>query len=82
MRGADMPHVALMLTGAAVFAGLYSGYKWLSGQIEKHAADAGRMRDDIRRRASAASVAPRDLGRLEWDERAGVYKPAARDNPA
>ncbi len=73
-----MPQVALVLAGAAVCAGLYSGYKWLSREIEKQAGGARRMGADMRCRAGEDSGAPRDLGRLEWDERAGVYRPAER----
>jgi hypothetical protein len=59
--------IALALVGA----GLYAGYKWLSGKARRAVAEA-------ERRAAEAAGAPRDLGVLEWDAAAGVYRPRNR----
>jgi len=68
-----MPQVfALMLAGA----GLYAGYRWLARQVMHAADDARAAREDLSRRAAQAGAGlPKDLGELEWDERAGVYRP-------
>jgi len=54
-------------------AGL-AGYRLLSA-ISRNAQSGARKADEAVRRA-AAHV--RDLGSLEWDEAAGVYKPRAQ----
>jgi len=56
-------------------AGLYAGYRWLSREMQRGAAEAMRAHEEIARRAADATGRPRDLGTLEWDEAAGVYRP-------
>lgn len=65
--------VGLMLLGA----GLYAGYKALAG-FAAHVADEMTRADEAVRQAAAerAPVREKDLGRLEWDEAAKVYRPA------
>lgn len=53
-------------------AGLYAGYRMVTRQLAK----ASRAADDLKRRAAAA--APKDLGSLEFDADAKVYRPARR----
>lgn len=57
-----MPHVLALV---AVGAGLYAGYRWVSRVIAKGQSDGGR-------------VAPKDLGTLEYDAKAGVYRPRTK----
>lgn len=65
------PFIALAIAGA----GLYAGYRWISRELQRSAAEAGRMRDEADRMAREHMAAPRDLGSLEWDAAAGVYRP-------
>ncbi|MDX2259490.1 MAG: hypothetical protein NW205_11300 [Hyphomicrobiaceae bacterium] len=65
-----MPPQILAL--AAIAAGLYAGYRLAVRANE--AARAERVKVRTNERASAAGE-PRDLGRLEWDDKAGVYRP-------
>ena len=75
VRGEEtMPQlVALILVGA----GLYAGFRWLTLELRRHAEEAARVSEEVRSRAAAAARTPKDLGALEWDERAGVYRPRA-----
>lgn len=58
-----MPHViALVVAGA----GLYAGYRWVSRVIAR-----GQQREGRR-------VTPKDLGNLEYDAKAGVYRPRSK----
>lgn len=67
-----MPQVvALILAGA----GLYAGYRWLARQLIRNAEEAQRQHEELARKAAEATGLPKDLGTLEWDESAGVYKP-------
>ena len=61
------PVMFLALIGAAGIA----GYKIVSNLLEG-SKSAGRKRANEMRRATAPA---RDLGKLEWDEDAGVYRP-------
>lgn len=64
-----MPQViALVLAGAGIFA----GYRWLSREVRRAIATAD---DEINSQAVKSSRMPKDLGSLEWDEKAGVYRP-------
>ncbi len=76
-----MPPLVLL---AIVGAGCYAGYKFFSKLVEqaqtpsrsdKVRSDAERARQEAR----AAKARTRDLGELEWDEKAGVYKPRGSD---
>ena len=66
--------IALTLVGA----GLYAGYRWLAKEVRRAVEAADRERAEIARRAAEAARGPRDLGALEWDDEARVYKPARR----
>lgn len=67
-----MPHVGVMIAGAGIGAAIYAGYRWLSREIMKRAAEVQR---EARQRQQRTAEAPKDLGALEWDDRAGVYRP-------
>lgn len=61
------PVVLLALVGAAGFA----GYRIVSSLLES-SKSSGRNRAKEMRGATSSA---RDLGKLEWDEDAGVYRP-------
>lgn len=59
--------VVLALAGA----GLLAGYKWLSKKIE-----AQMNAEPVRETAEASAPgAPKEMGALEWDGEAKVYRP-------
>jgi hypothetical protein len=60
---------------ALIGAGAVAGYRWLSRQMAAAKVAAERAEVELRRAAEAATVKPKDLGRLEWDAATGVYKP-------
>lgn len=65
-----MPQVlALVIAGA----GLYAGFKWVQRTL-KDAEQAARQREAALREARASAGA-KNLGALEWDAKAGVYRP-------
>jgi hypothetical protein len=67
-----MPQIiGLVLVGASLYAGLQLVVK----NIRQVLAAAERSDAETQREAPAA---PRDEGPLEWDEAAGVYRPARR----
>lgn len=66
-----MPHV---FGAMLIAAGVYAGTRWLVQTLERQAAEAARVADEIKRRAAAAG-APKDLGALEYDATAQVYRP-------
>lgn len=63
--------IALLIAGA----GLYAGYRWVSREINKAAEAAERVRAEMKTRAAERTGGPKDLGRLEWDDAAKVYRP-------
>jgi hypothetical protein len=67
-----MPPLILL---AVAGAGLYVGYKWVSKQAREATEAALRAQDALKRRAQDARTGVKDLGELEWDEAAQVYKP-------
>ncbi len=71
-----MPHLIAL---AVVGAGLYAGYRWASREFAKAAAEAERVKEEMQRKAAGATAGPKDLGRLEWDAEAGVYRPRRPD---
>jgi hypothetical protein len=71
-----MPHV---MFAVLVGAGIGAGMKWLAREMARTAA-AARMAHDQMSRQAPLEVAPKDLGRLEWDADAGVYRPAGHRN--
>ncbi|HEX7076346.1 MAG TPA: hypothetical protein VF226_20100 [Hyphomicrobiaceae bacterium] len=63
-----MPQViALLLAGA----GLYAGCRWVSREVRRALATAQEAEERLRQQS-----APKDLGSLEWDAEAGVYRPS------
>jgi hypothetical protein len=69
-----VPHlIALALVGA----GLYAGYRWLWRTTQEIATEVERTQDELRRRAAGVPV-QKDMGRLEYDPVAGVYRPTRR----
>jgi hypothetical protein len=66
--------MALALVGAAV----YAGYRWLWRPARLIVAEVKRAEDEFRR-AAAGRAFEKDMGRLEYDARTGVYRPAHRD---
>jgi hypothetical protein len=71
-----MPHVVVAVL---IGAGIGAGMKWLAREMTR-AAEAARMAHDRMSGQSPLEVAPKDLGKLEWDANAGVYRPSARRN--
>jgi len=69
-----MPQVvAAVLIGAGIAAGM----KWLAKEMSRAADAARKAQEHMAQRAPFRSV-PKDLGTLEWDSEAGVYRPAKR----
>nr|PZN87112.1 MAG: hypothetical protein DIU57_03195 [Pseudomonadota bacterium] len=64
--------IALVLAGV----GLYAGYRWISREIARALADAREEQEELRNQALNGRRMPKDLGNLEWDEAAGVYRPS------
>lgn len=72
-----MPPLVLI---AVVGAGCYAGYKFFSKLMEQAQTPSPSETERVRREAHAAAnrasaSGTRDLGELEWDEKAGVYRP-------
>lgn len=71
-----MPPLVLL---AVAGAGCYAGYKLFSKLIAQaqtpNRSEADRVRREAKSANRAATGTTRDLGELEWDEKAGVYKP-------
>ena len=66
-----MPPVMLLaLVGAVGFA----GYKIVTSFLEGSKSPGRKRANEMRRATSSA----RDLGKLEWDEDAGVYRPTPK----
>ena len=70
-----MPQVvAAVLIGAGIAAGV----KWIAKEMAR-AADAARVaHDELMRHRDPINAAPKDLGTLEWDAKAGVYRPSGK----
>jgi hypothetical protein len=70
-----MPQViALALLGA----GLYAGYRWVTRATRELADQMRRAEEELRQGASAGRI-EKNLGALEYDPVAGVYRPVRRD---
>ena len=67
-----MPQLLLLL---AAGAGLYTGYKWVSREVARATQAAEQAQSELRRRSAGKDGSPKDLGALEWDEKAGAYRP-------
>lgn len=71
-----MPHVvAAVLIGAGVAAGM----KWLAKEMSRASEAAREAAERMTHNTSLKSM-PKDLGYLEWDADAGVYRPSKRHN--
>ena len=67
-----MPHVvAAVLIGAGIAAGV----KWLAKEVARAAGAARTAHEQMTSKDALKSV-PKDLGTLEWDADAGVYRPS------
>jgi hypothetical protein len=70
-----MPQViALALLGA----GLYAGYRWVTRATREIADQMQRAEEALRQQANSGHV-EKNLGTLEYDPAAGVYRPVRRD---
>lgn len=70
-----MPQVvALALLGA----GLYAGYRWVTRATRELASSMQRAEEELRQQAAAAGRIEKNLGELEYDPAAGVYRPARK----
>jgi hypothetical protein len=56
-------------------AGAVAGARWVSKQLAARSAQARTAAEGSRRRAASEARTPRDLGKLEFDEAANVYRP-------
>jgi hypothetical protein len=65
--------VAAVIIGAGVAAGV----KWLAREMHR-ASDMAREAHAQMTRGSEIKSVPKDLGTLEWDAEAGVYRPGKR----
>jgi hypothetical protein len=71
----SMPQVvAAVLIGAGIAAGV----KWLAKEMTRAAEAARLAQDELGRRRERVTAAPKDLGTLEWDAKAGVYRPSGK----
>jgi hypothetical protein len=66
-----------LIAFAFIGAGLYAGYRLLTRLAENLAAELKRADDEIKDNA-AGQLKAKDLGELEYDAGAGVYRPARR----
>lgn len=67
-----MPPVVFL---AVVGAGFYAGYKLLSKLMIQAQTPPKSETERLRREAAAHAARTRDLGKLEWDEASGSYRP-------
>jgi len=63
--------IVLALVGAAI----YAGYRWLWRPARLIVAEVRRAEYEMRRTAAGRAYA-KDMGRLEYDPRTGVYRPS------
>jgi hypothetical protein len=72
-----MPHVvAAVLIGA----GLAAGVKWLAKEVARAASAARTAHEQMTGKDVLKTAVPKDLGSLEWDADAGVYRPSHHRN--
>lgn len=64
--------VAAVLIGAGVAAGV----KWIAREVSRAAETARAAQAQMARHSEKIHSSPRDLGSLEWDPEAGVYRPS------
>jgi hypothetical protein len=66
--------IVLALVGAAI----YAAYRLVWRPARLIVAEVRRAEDEMRRAAAGRAYA-KDMGRLEYDPRSGVYRPTHRD---
>ena len=66
--------IVLAIVGAAV----YAAYRWVWRPARMIVAEVRRAEDEMRRTAAGRAYA-KDMGRLEYDPRTGVYRPCRHD---
>lgn len=68
--------VAAVLIGAGVAAGV----KWIAREVSRAAETARAAQAQMARHSDSEKIhsSPKDLGSLEWDPEAGVYRPSKR----
>lgn len=69
-----MPHI---LGAVLVATGVIASGRWLARMLAKQAAEAARVAEEMQRRAHQTR-GPKDLGALEFDAAAQVYRPKTR----
>jgi len=67
-----------LIAAAIIGAGMAAGVKWIAREMAR-AADLARQTQEHMSRTEYKSVL-KDLGSLEWDADAGVYRPSRRHN--
>ena len=67
-----VPHIVGLMVAAA---GVYAGVRLIISNIQRALEETERTHADAEK---SVPDAPRDQGTLEWDETAGVYRPARR----
>ena len=67
-----MPPIVPLLLAAA---GLYAGARWFAKQLSKPADNARSAAGEWHKGTASNARVPRDLGTLEFDSEAGVYRP-------
>lgn len=60
---------------AVAGAGLYAGYKFFSKLIAQAQTPPKSEMREARQDAAGGGGQPKNLGGLEWDEKAGAYRP-------
>lgn len=64
-----------VIFAAIVGAGLYAGYRFFTKLVEQAQTPSNSERARNRGETSGRAGEPKDLGGLEWDEKAGAYRP-------
>jgi hypothetical protein len=68
-----MPQVIAL---AVLGAGLYAGYRWITRAARQIAADMQRAEEEVKEQATGRIE--KNLGALEYDPVAGVYRPVRK----
>lgn len=66
-----------LVAAVIIGAGIAAGVKWLAREMSR-ATDVAREAHEQMTRGAELSSVPKDLGALEWDDEAGVYRPSNR----
>ena len=69
-----MPQV---MAAVLVGAGIAAGVKWVMKEMAR-AAEATRVAHDELKQRGPVDGRPKDLGKLEFDAKSGVYRPARK----